>query len=78
MPRKPDAPSIPEPPPEQRNKPPKRARGAKVGPEKEPKPAPSIPDLWEAFDVVWGFGEPVDPEPAGPAKPRAHKGSSKR
>ena len=57
MPRKP----LPEPPPEQR-KLPMRSRVAKVRPEKEPKPAPSIPDLWEAFDVVWGFGEPVEAE----------------
>ena len=53
----------PEPPPEQR-KLPMRSRVAKVRPEKEPKPAPSIPDLWEAFDVVWDFGEPVEAEPA--------------
>ena len=48
---------------------PTRPRVAKVRPEKEPKLAPSIPDLWEAFDVVWGFGEPVEAEPASEAKP---------
>ena len=55
-----------------------RSRVAKVRPEKEPKPAPSIPDLWEAFDVVWGFGEPVEAEPASEAKPQGNKGSGKR
>lgn len=78
MPRNTDAPSIPESPPERRDKPPKRARDAKVGPEKQPEPAPSIPDLWAAFDAVWGFGESVEAEPASPAKPREQKGSRKR
>ena len=64
MPRKP----LPEPPPKQRSFADPAAR--RQGPARErARAGTSIPDLWEAFDVVWGFGEPVEAEPASEAKP---------
>jgi hypothetical protein len=76
MPRKPEVPTIPD-PPAKRSKPPSRLRARKAAPETPPE-MPAMPDLWEAFGASWGLGEPVETAQPTPVKPRSRKGSSKR
>jgi hypothetical protein len=76
MPRKPEVPSIPEPPARQ-SKPATRMRAIKARSEKEPEPPVAMPDLWEAFGAGWGLGEPVEAAAPSQTKPR-RRSSGKR